>query len=232
MTGTTPAAWNDPAKGGELAKSQFDRGADVVYAAAGGTGVGVYQAAKDAGKLAIGVDSNQNHLHPGHDADLDGQARRRRRVRRVQATARRTAGPAACRRSAWPRGASPGRSTSTTRSSSRPRPRRSSKNCRRASSRRDRGARLHVGQQLPRLLAGIRSPGISMTAAGSEAGCPARRHRAGRHREALRRGPRQPGRQPGRRGGHRARHRRRERRRQVDAHEHPVRLLPGRRWRA
>ncbi len=65
MTGTTPAAWNNPTKGGELARSQFDRGADVVYAAAGGTGVGVLQAAKDAGKLAIGVDSNQNHIHPG-----------------------------------------------------------------------------------------------------------------------------------------------------------------------
>jgi basic membrane protein A len=65
MTGNTPAAWNDPTKGGELAQSQFDRGADVVFAAAGGTGTGVYQAAKDAGKLAIGVDSNQNHLHPG-----------------------------------------------------------------------------------------------------------------------------------------------------------------------
>ncbi len=65
MTGTTPAAWNDPTRGGELARSQFDRGADVVYAAAGGTGIGVYQAARDAGKLAIGVDSNQNYLHPG-----------------------------------------------------------------------------------------------------------------------------------------------------------------------
>jgi basic membrane protein A len=65
MTGTTGEAWNDPTKGGELARSQFDRGADVVYAAAGGTGLGVYQAAKDAGKLAIGVDSNQNYLHPG-----------------------------------------------------------------------------------------------------------------------------------------------------------------------
>lgn len=65
MTGTTPSAWNDPTKGGELARSQFDRGADVVYAAAGGTGIGVYQAAKDAGKLAIGVDSNQNYMHPG-----------------------------------------------------------------------------------------------------------------------------------------------------------------------
>ncbi|MFO1055557.1 MAG: BMP family ABC transporter substrate-binding protein [Dongiaceae bacterium] len=65
MTGTTPDAWNDPTKGGELARSQFDRGADVVYAAAGGTGLGVYQAAADAHKLAIGVDSNQNYLHPG-----------------------------------------------------------------------------------------------------------------------------------------------------------------------
>jgi len=65
MTGTTPAAWGDPARGGELAKAQFAKGVDVVFAAAGGTGVGVYQAAKDSGKLAIGVDSNQNHLHPG-----------------------------------------------------------------------------------------------------------------------------------------------------------------------
>jgi basic membrane protein A and related proteins len=65
MTGTTPAAWGDPARGAELAKAQFASGVDVVFAAAGGTGTGVYQAAKDAGKLAIGVDSNQNHLHPG-----------------------------------------------------------------------------------------------------------------------------------------------------------------------
>jgi len=65
MTGTTGAAWNDPVKGGELAKSQIDRGADVIYHAAGGTGLGVLQAAADAGKLGIGVDSNQNHLHPG-----------------------------------------------------------------------------------------------------------------------------------------------------------------------
>ena len=65
MTGTTPAAWNDPTRGGELAKAQFAKGADVIFAAAGGTGMGVYQAAKDNGKLAIGVDSNQNHLQPG-----------------------------------------------------------------------------------------------------------------------------------------------------------------------
>jgi basic membrane protein A len=65
MTGTTPSAWNDPAKGAELTQSQIDRGADVIYHAAGGTGVGVIRAAADAGKLAIGVDSNQNGLAPG-----------------------------------------------------------------------------------------------------------------------------------------------------------------------
>jgi basic membrane protein A len=64
-TGTTPAAWNDPVKGGELAKAQKSQGADVIYAAAGGTGIGVLQAAADEGILSIGVDSNQNHLHPG-----------------------------------------------------------------------------------------------------------------------------------------------------------------------
>ena len=42
-----------------------DQGADVVYHAAGGTGIGVLQAAADAGKLGIGVDSDQNYLHPG-----------------------------------------------------------------------------------------------------------------------------------------------------------------------
>ncbi|MBC7941435.1 MAG: BMP family ABC transporter substrate-binding protein, partial [Chitinophagaceae bacterium] len=65
MTGTTPAAWNDPARGAELAKAQFASGVDVIFAAAGGTGLGVYQAAKDGGKLAVGVDSNQNQIQPG-----------------------------------------------------------------------------------------------------------------------------------------------------------------------
>jgi basic membrane protein A len=65
MTGTTPSAWNDPVKGSELTKAQIAQGADVVYAAAGGTGVGVLQTAADEGILSIGVDSNQNHLHPG-----------------------------------------------------------------------------------------------------------------------------------------------------------------------
>jgi basic membrane protein A len=65
MTGTTPAAWNDPVKGSELTKAQISQGADVIYAAAGGTGVGVLQTAADEGILSIGVDSNQNHMHPG-----------------------------------------------------------------------------------------------------------------------------------------------------------------------
>jgi len=64
-TGDTPSAWNDPTRGAEITKSQIDQGADVVYHAAGGTGVGVLQAAADAGKLGIGVDSNQNWMHPG-----------------------------------------------------------------------------------------------------------------------------------------------------------------------
>lgn len=65
MVGTTAAAWNDPAKGGELARAQFDRGADVVFAVAGGSGLGAIQMAKAKGKLAIGVDSNQNGVQPG-----------------------------------------------------------------------------------------------------------------------------------------------------------------------
>ena len=65
MTGTTPAAWNDPVKGGELARAQIGQGADVVFAAAGGTGLGVLQTAEDEGIYSIGVDSNQNYLHPG-----------------------------------------------------------------------------------------------------------------------------------------------------------------------
>jgi basic membrane protein A len=66
MTGSTPAAWNDPTRGRELALGQFDRGADIVFAAAGGTTVGILQAAADADKLAIGVGMNQNGMQPGH----------------------------------------------------------------------------------------------------------------------------------------------------------------------
>ncbi|MFQ5533378.1 MAG: BMP family protein [Sphingomonadales bacterium] len=66
MVGTTPSAWSDPIKGAELARSQYARGADIIFAAAGPAGLGVLQAARDAEKFAIGVDSNQNHIQPGY----------------------------------------------------------------------------------------------------------------------------------------------------------------------
>ncbi len=65
MTGNTPAAWSDPTRGAELARTQIEQGADVIIQAAGGTGIGVLQAAADAGVLGIGTDSNQNGRHPG-----------------------------------------------------------------------------------------------------------------------------------------------------------------------
>jgi len=65
MTGTTNAAWTDPVRGAELTKAQAARGADVIFAAAGTTGLGVLQTVKDLGILGVGVDSNQNGLHPG-----------------------------------------------------------------------------------------------------------------------------------------------------------------------
>ena len=84
MTGTTGAAWNDPVKGGELAKSQFDRGAEVVYHAAGSTGLGVLQAAADAGKLG-----HRGRLQPEPPpsrarAHLHAEAGRRRGLRRLR----------------------------------------------------------------------------------------------------------------------------------------------------
>jgi basic membrane protein A len=52
-------SWNDPAKGKELTKAQFSQGADIVFQIAGGTGQGVFEAAAEDGKYAIGVDSDQ-----------------------------------------------------------------------------------------------------------------------------------------------------------------------------
>ncbi len=64
--GTGFEAFNDPVKATEVAKSQLDQGVDVIFQVAGGAGAGVLQAAADAGKFGIGVDSNQNYLHPGN----------------------------------------------------------------------------------------------------------------------------------------------------------------------
>ncbi|PKF58558.1 BMP family ABC transporter substrate-binding protein [Alteromonadales bacterium alter-6D02] len=63
--GSTLHAWNDPSKGLELAIYQIEQQADVIFSAAGGSGLGVFQAAKDYQINAIGVDSNQNILQPG-----------------------------------------------------------------------------------------------------------------------------------------------------------------------
>ncbi|CAO3405143.1 BMP family lipoprotein [Azospirillum palustre] len=65
FVGTTPAAFNDPSSGAEVARSQFQRGADVVFAGAGVSNFGIFAAANEARRLAIGVDSNQNYLYPG-----------------------------------------------------------------------------------------------------------------------------------------------------------------------
>ena len=64
--GVTTSSWLDPIKGGEIAQSQMARGVDVIYAAAGSSGLGALQAVAEAGKLGVGVDSNQNWLHPGN----------------------------------------------------------------------------------------------------------------------------------------------------------------------
>jgi basic membrane protein A len=63
--GVTDAAWNNPGKGKELAKAQIERGADVIFQAAGNSGMGVFDAVEETRNLAIGVDSNQNWIKPG-----------------------------------------------------------------------------------------------------------------------------------------------------------------------
>lgn len=63
--GVTGEAWNNPPKGKELALAQYGKGVDVIFAAAGATGMGLFDAAEEQKKLAIGVDSNQNWVKPG-----------------------------------------------------------------------------------------------------------------------------------------------------------------------
>ncbi len=65
VLGSDSEAWDDPFAALLVARGQIEAGADVLFAAAGASGLGVYQAAHDAGRLAIGVDANQNYLHPG-----------------------------------------------------------------------------------------------------------------------------------------------------------------------
>ena len=64
--GSGPEAFHDPVRGKSLALSQFDRGVDIIFQAAGSTGNGVIDAAEERGLFAIGVDANQNYMAPGH----------------------------------------------------------------------------------------------------------------------------------------------------------------------
>src|SRR5204862_3503029 len=71
--GVTDSAWNDPVKGKELARTQIEKGADVIFAAAGNSGLGAFDAVEQYGKdghgraqrFVIGVDSNENWMKPG-----------------------------------------------------------------------------------------------------------------------------------------------------------------------
>ena len=64
--GVTDAAWNNPGKGKELAMAQIRKGADVIFTAAGNSGLGAFDAAEQYDRLVIGVDSNQNWVKPGY----------------------------------------------------------------------------------------------------------------------------------------------------------------------
>lgn len=70
--GVTDAAWNNPGKGKEIALAQISKGADVIFTAAGNSGLGAFDAVEQAGKedgrathFVIGVDANQNMVKPG-----------------------------------------------------------------------------------------------------------------------------------------------------------------------
>ena len=100
MTGTTPSAWNDPVKGGELAKAQIDQGADVVYR--GGRRDRAGRAEGGGGRRQV---RHRRRLRPGQsvprqDADLDAEARRRRHLQFLQGRQGRHLEGAACRCSA------------------------------------------------------------------------------------------------------------------------------------
>ena len=228
MTGTTPAAWNDPAKGAELAQSQFDRGADVVYAAAGGTGLGVLQAAADSGKLSIGVDSNQNYLHPGsvltsmlkrvdvavYNAFKDAMEGDLKTGVQNLGLAEEGVGYALDEHN---------RALITPEMEAKLEDAKA----------KIIGGELEVTDYNSTAVGPVRAqrgawPWLSPR--GAERRGTRRRPggRADRHRQALRPGPRQPERRSGDPARHHPRHRRGERRRQVDADEHPLRLLSGR----
>jgi len=66
--GVNSTAWANPSRGKELALAQYGRGVDVIFHAAGATGIGVFDAAEEKNTYVIGVDSNQNGIKPGRVA--------------------------------------------------------------------------------------------------------------------------------------------------------------------
>lgn len=66
FVGITSDAWNNPTKAKELALAQYNKGADIIFTAAGASSMGLFDAAEEKAKFAIGVDSNQNWVKPGH----------------------------------------------------------------------------------------------------------------------------------------------------------------------
>jgi basic membrane protein A len=64
--GTTGTAFKDPTKGKELGLAEYNQGADIIFHASGSTGLGVFEAAREKGKLAIGVDADQYAEAPGY----------------------------------------------------------------------------------------------------------------------------------------------------------------------
>jgi basic membrane protein A len=72
--GVSSEAWNNPAKAKELALAQFSQGVDIIFVAAGASGAGVFDAAEEKKKLAIGVDSNQNWMKPGYVLHFHAEA--------------------------------------------------------------------------------------------------------------------------------------------------------------
>jgi basic membrane protein A len=68
--GVTPEAFRNPGRGKELALSQYQQGVNIIYHASGSTGLGVFEAARQTGKLAIGVDADQYAEAPGHNLTM------------------------------------------------------------------------------------------------------------------------------------------------------------------
>ena len=118
--GVTDAAWNNPGKGKELSLAQIGKGADVIFAAAGNSGLGAFDAVEQAGRngrathFVIGVDSNQNRVKPGFVLTSMVKRVDNAVYHIVERRGRITASRAASTSTAWRTTASATRSTSTT----------------------------------------------------------------------------------------------------------------------